>query len=199
VTPEPGWLDRRHTRESVCAISDEEAKEADRPTLRQSSVGSSMKGSFFSLGLTNSATKLSSWLSHRLSSSPSNRSRSARFMSLKLARIALICESSCSEAVLQSGTRWVGVGLGAGVGGEAGAEGRRLWGMVEESGLVGVMMGRGAPERDILLGLRTWAWAAGVLNMAVRDDEAVAEAAMSVSESSTWAVAGRVGSRWPAK
>lgn len=107
-------------------------------------------------------------------------------MSLKLARMFLICESSCSAAVLQSGTRCVGVGLGAGVGGEAGAEGSRLCGSVEDSGLVGVMMGRGAPERDILLGLR--AWAAGELNMA-RDDDAVAEAAMSVSESSVCAPA----------
>lgn len=29
----------------------------------------------------------------------------------------MMCESSCSDAVLQSGARWVGVGLGAGVGG----------------------------------------------------------------------------------
>lgn len=48
----------------------------------------------------------------------------------------------------------MGVGLGAGVGGEAGAEGRALCGMVDESGLVGVIMGRGAPERDIRLCLR---------------------------------------------
>jgi hypothetical protein len=78
-------------------------------------------------------------------------------MSLKSERVLLICESSCSAAVLQSGTRWVGVGLGAGVGGDAGAEGRRLWGIVlavEESGLVGVMMGRGAPERDMRLCFR---------------------------------------------
>jgi len=95
-------------------------------TRRHSSVGSSMNGSFFNLGLTNSATKLSSWLSHRLSSSPNNRRRSALFISLNCTRVFLICESSCSAAVLQSGARWVGVGLGAGVGGEAGAEGRRL-------------------------------------------------------------------------
>jgi hypothetical protein len=94
----------------------------------------------------------------------------------------LMCESSYSAAVLQSGTRCVGVGLGAGVGGDAGAEGRRLCGMVELRGLVGVIMGRGAPERDILLGLR--AWAVGEENMAAREDDAVAEAAMSVSESS---------------
>lgn len=94
----------------------------------------------------------------------------------------LISASSCSAAVLQSGTRCVGVGLGAGVGGEAGAEGRRLCGMVEDNGLVGGNMGRGAPERDMRLGLRVWA--VGELNMAAREDEAAADAAMSVSESS---------------
>jgi hypothetical protein len=141
-----------------------------------------MKGSFFSLGLTNSATKLNSWLSHRLSSSPRSRSRSARFMSPKRARMLLICESSYSAAVLQSGTRCVGVGLGAGVGGEAGADGRRLCGIVEVRGLVGVIIGCGTPERDILRGLREWA--VGEENMAAREEDAVADAAMSVSESS---------------
>jgi hypothetical protein len=141
-----------------------------------------MNGSFFSLGLTNSATKLNSALSHRLSSSPRSRIRSALFISPKRARVFLICESSYSAAVLQSGTRCVGVGLGAGVGGEAGADGRRLCGIVELRGLVGVVMGRGTPERDILRGLREWA--VGEENMAAREEDAVAEAAMSVSESS---------------
>lgn len=68
------------------------------------------------------------------------------------------------------------------MGGEAGAEGSRLCGMVELRGLVGVIIGRGAPDRDILLGLR--GWAVGELNMATREDDAVADAAMSVSESS---------------
>jgi hypothetical protein len=144
-------------------------------------VGSTRNGSFFSLGLTNSATKLSSWLSQRLSSSPSNLKRSALLMSPKCPRMALIWESSCSAAVLQSGARWVGVGLGAGVGGDAGAEGSRLWGSVEDNGLVGVIMGRGTPERDSLLGLRVCA--TGDESMAARDDDAEAEAAMSVSES----------------
>ena len=98
----------------------------------------------------------------------------------------LICESSCSAAVLQSGTRCVGVGLGAGVGGDAGAEGSRLCGIVEDRGLVGVIIGRGAPDRDILLGFRLWA--VGELNMAAREDDAVADAAMSVSESSMCAL-----------
>ena len=36
---------------------------------------------------------------------------------------------SSSSAECQSGGRWCGVGLGAGVGGEAGAEGRRFAGI----------------------------------------------------------------------
>lgn len=153
-----------------------------------------MNGSFFSLGLTNSATKLNSWLSHRLSSSPSSRMRSARFMSPNCARMLLMSPSSCSAAVLQSGTRCVGVGLGAGVGGEAGADGSRLCGIVEESGLVGVIMGLGAPERD-MRPLRPWTL--GEVYMADREDEAVAlaEAAMSVSESSMGAPAASWSSR----
>lgn len=126
-------------------------------TRKHSSVGSSMNGSFFNLGLTNSATKLSSWLSQRFNSSPSSLKRSALFISLNCTLVFLICESSCSAAVLQSGARCVGVGLGAGVGGEAGAEGRRLLGIVEPKGLVGVIMGRGAAERDFLLGFRVCA------------------------------------------
>jgi hypothetical protein len=46
--------------------------------------------------------------------------------------------SSSSPAVLQSGIRCPGVGLGAGVGGDAGAEGSMLCGMFALSGLVGV-------------------------------------------------------------
>ena len=103
-------------------------------------------------------------------------------MSPKRARMLLMCASSYSAAVLQSGTRCVGVGLGAGVGGDAGADGRRLCGIVEARGLVGVMMGGGAPERDILPTLRVRV--VGDESMATRDDDAVAEAAMSVSESS---------------
>lgn len=53
--------------------------------------------------------------------------------------------SSCSAAVLQSGARCKGVGDGAGVGGDAGAEGGRLCGMdaAIEFGLLGVCIGRG--------------------------------------------------------
>jgi hypothetical protein len=71
-------------------------------------------------------------------SSPSSRCFSPSFISANKARMLLTCESSCSAAVLQSGARPVGVGLGAGVGGDAGAEGSRLCGMVEDRGLVGV-------------------------------------------------------------
>ena len=95
--------------------------------------------------------------------------------------MVLMCESSCSAAVLQSGARCVGVGLGAGVGGDAGAEGSRLCGIVEDRGLVGVIMGRGTPERESLLGLCVCA--TGDDSIAARDDDAEAEAAISVSES----------------
>jgi hypothetical protein len=108
--------------------------------------------------------------------------RSALFMSPNCARMLLMSPSSCSAAVLQSGTRCVGVGLGAGVGGEAGADGSRLCGMVEFRGLVGVIMGRGTPDRDSLDCFRPWTF--GEAYMAEREEEAVAEAAMSVSESS---------------
>lgn len=110
-----------------------------------------MNGSFFSRGLTKSCTKLSWWLLHMFSSSPSNRSFSASFMSLNHARTFLKVASSCSDAVLQSGARWFGVGLGAGVGGEAGAAGSRLGGILESMGLVGVCMGAGARVRNARL------------------------------------------------
>ena len=100
--------------------------------------------------------------------------------------------------MLQSGARWVGVGLGAGVGGEAGAEGRRLCGIVEVKGLVGVIMGRGAAERDILLCFRVWA--VGEENMAGRIVDEEAEAAMSVSDSTcTPGVWAAVWLLWPLK
>lgn len=59
--------------------------------------------------------------------------------------MSLADTSSPSSAVLQSGAgnRWCGEGLGAGVGGEAGAEGRLLYGIVEAMGLFGVRIGRG--------------------------------------------------------
>ena len=98
--------------------------------------------------------------------------------------------------MLQSGALCVGVGLGAGVGGEAGAEGNKLCGIVADSGLVGVMMGRGTLERDSRLGLRVCA--TGDESMAARDDDAEAEAAMSVSESS-WTAAPCWPSRWGGK
>jgi hypothetical protein len=148
-------------------------------TRKHSSVGSSINGSFFNLGLTNSATKLSSWLSQRFSSSPSSRKRSALFISLNCTLVFLICESSCSAAVLQSGARCVGVGLGAGVGGE----GRRLFGIVEPRGLVGVIMGLGAAERDILLGLRVCAVGDENMFEVGRIEDEGPGAAISVSES----------------
>lgn len=118
-------------------------------TLRHSSSGNVVKGSFFNLGLTNSCTKLSCWLLHMFNSSVSNRSLSSWCISAKVARKSRALRSSCSAAVLQSGARRLeGVGLGAGVGGDAGAEGS----MVDKTGrlavllrgLEGVCIGRGA-------------------------------------------------------
>jgi hypothetical protein len=73
------------------------------------------------------------------------------------------------------------LGCGAPVGNSLRRRGTRS-AVAEDRGLVGVIMGRGADERDILLGLRLWAVVGE--NMLVRiDEEAAAEAAMSVSES----------------
>jgi len=64
--------------------------------------------------------------------------------------------SSVSSAVLQSGNLASGDGLGAGVGGDAGADGRLFRGIVELIGLQGVRMERGLERPSMLLlwGLR---------------------------------------------
>jgi hypothetical protein len=54
---------------------------------------------------------------------------------------------------------------------------------VEERGLVGVIMGRGCEERDMRLCFRGWALDEENLLDRTVEDEAAAEAAMSVSES----------------
>jgi hypothetical protein len=107
-------------------------------TRRHSSSGNVVNGSFFSLGLTNSCTKASCWLLHRLSSSASSRCCSPSFMLANKTRMSLTLASSPSPAVLQSGMRCPGVGLGAGVGGDAGADGSMLCGILVVIGLVGV-------------------------------------------------------------
>lgn len=71
--------------------------------------------------------------------------------SLKSRSLSTTPTSSCGVAVLQSGARWPGVGEGAGVGGEAGAEGSKLPGITlgftgMDIGMEGdgvVCMGRG--------------------------------------------------------
>jgi hypothetical protein len=95
-------------------------------TRKQSSSGKVVKGSFFNRGLTNSCTKANCWLLHKFSNSASSRCFSASFISAKRHRTSRTFASSSSPAVLQSGARCIGVGLGAGVGGEAGAEGSKL-------------------------------------------------------------------------
>lgn len=71
--------------------------------------------------------------------------------------------SSLGSAVLQSGCRCIGVGLGAGVGGLAGAEGRVFPGMT--LGFAGIGMGMVGPlfmELDWLRG-RDREWVMGAL------------------------------------
>jgi hypothetical protein len=96
-----------------------------------------MNGSFLSRGLTKSCTKLNCCMLHKFNNSASNLCFSASVISTKRERTFLTCASSCSAAVLQSGALFIGVGLGAGVGGEAGAEGNKLCGMFEGGGLDG--------------------------------------------------------------
>lgn len=130
---------------------------ADRLLTRKHiSFGKVVKGSFFSRGHTKSCTNWSCRLSHILSNSASMRSLEATLASLKTARMSLFDISSVSSAVLQSGNLASGDGLGAGVGGDAGADGRLLWGMVEVSGLQGVRIDRGLERPSMLLrcGLR---------------------------------------------
>ena len=68
-------------------------------------------------------------------------------------RSILVPSSSCSLALLQSGSLWCGLGEGAGLVGEAGAEGRELFGIVEVMGLVGVLIFLGFVGRDMTLRL----------------------------------------------
>ena len=100
-------------------------------TLKQSSLGNALKGSFFSLGLTIWCRKLNVWLSHSSTNDLSQFSFPAMSNLLKeLLASSRIGSSTSSRARLQEvGDLWCGVGLGAGVGGEAGAEGKRGLGM----------------------------------------------------------------------
>jgi hypothetical protein len=108
-----------------------------------------MNGSFFSLGLTKSCTKASCCILQRFNNSASSLCFSASVISTNKARISRTFASSCSAAVLQSGALCMGVGLGAGVGGEAGADGRRLCGMVEGGGLDGNLIALGGLVEDM--------------------------------------------------
>lgn len=116
---------------------------AQKLTLRHSSFGKKVKGSFFSRGLTNSWTNASCWLLHIFRSSASNLSFSASFISMNRVRTSRTLASSCSAAVLQSGAFDVGVGLGAGVGGDVGADGSIPWDIVTSIEPAEVWIGRG--------------------------------------------------------
>lgn len=69
----------------------------------------------------------------------------------KAALCSRIKASSSSSAVLQSANRRCGEGLGAGVGGDAGADGRLLFGKLVLSGLLGVLRDRGRDRCKALL------------------------------------------------
>ena len=96
-------------------------------TLREISVGKTVNGSFLSRGATKLETKLSCWLLHRPRIDSKNCCRLGPDRDSK----NLVFDSSVSSSWSfgrQEVGRWWGVGLGAGVGGEAGADGRRLGG-----------------------------------------------------------------------
>ena len=103
----------------------------DDHTLKQSSFGKALNGSFFSLGLTIWCRKLKVWLSHSSTSDLNQFSFAAISNPLsKFLASSRTGSSTSSRARCQAvgDLRW-GVGLGAGVGGEAGADGKRGFGM----------------------------------------------------------------------
>ncbi len=120
-------------------------------TRKQSSFGKVVKGSFFSLGQTKSWTNVNCRLLHMFRSSASILSFCATDASLNTARMSRLDTSSCSSAVLQSGSLERGEGLGAGVGGDAGADGRLLWGIVEAIGLLDMRIERSLERVSMLL------------------------------------------------
>jgi hypothetical protein len=73
-------------------------------------------------------------------------------MPTKCILISRTLASSSSPAVLQSGIRCPGVGLGAGVGGDAGADGSMLCGMLVVRGLLGVCILCGCGLRFVMEG-----------------------------------------------
>lgn len=91
------------------------------PTLKQSSSGKQVNGSFFNNGLTKFDTKLSCWLVQRLSKSPKILVLAGPELFLKYVLICARNKSSWSFAVLQSGLISSGPGLAAGVGGGGGS------------------------------------------------------------------------------
>ena len=113
-------------------------------TFQQSSLGRTEKGSFLSLGLTIVCRKLKVWLSQR-STNELSHSPFAAGLSFAKTRRASSSLGSSGSSRLESrqlvGNTWYGFGLGAGVGGEAGAEGRRglpiAWGIDEALGVRG--------------------------------------------------------------
>lgn len=92
-------------------------------TFKHNSSGKCSNGSFFSLGDTKADTKLSWLLLHMFNISAKHLCRSASLIDGKCSLMIFKKESSFSPAEAQLGALWNGPGDGAGVGGEAGAEG----------------------------------------------------------------------------
>lgn len=83
--------------------------------------------------------------------SPRNLCRSASFRAEKCSRASLKKESSDSPADAHDGALWKGVGEGAGVGGEAGADGKIFDGGCAGRLEVEIRLYRGRRGRDLVL------------------------------------------------
>ena len=118
-------------------------QERDETTLKHSSLGRTKKGSFFSLGLTIWWRKLKVWWSQVSTKDHSHASFSCRDSVRKCNRASLRIGSSgmSSVATWYKGIRVRGVGLGAGVGGDAGADGRSGFGSCGDMEVGGAVLG----------------------------------------------------------
>lgn len=154
---------------NISTVDIYQLRELLKRTRKHSSLGKTRNGSFFSLGLTNPCKKLKMLLSHVSTSDANQFSLSATLSWVKATLACLRIGSSIISGGLlcHVGVRCCGVGLGAGVGGEAGADGRREfgidWGIDEDDKVVlGVRggLGRKACMESFLLECR-WSTATG--------------------------------------
>ena len=132
---EPEFLDRRQIQESVPNIKlgkpfgvRKASSHFYQRTLKHNSIGKiPPKGSFFSLGLTSWCRKLKVWLLQTSTIDVNHASLACLFNWLNMSRASRRMGSSISSRGRgHVDTLWWGVGLGAGVGGEAGADGNGL-------------------------------------------------------------------------